>query len=113
MKNNVKYLMVVMGILGILLGRIVSRVLESYYGNKASNIVVSASVVIVFCVILALIIMKHYIAAILLLIMVIPLIIGGIGLYLNNMLVASAGVLLIFIIYPILLKVIPRLKHFK
>jgi hypothetical protein len=113
MKNKIKYWMGSIGILGVLLGRILNRVLSNYFGDNASNLVVAVSVAIVLCMILLLIAMAHYIAAIELLVMVIPLIISGIGLYLNNMDLVGLGILSVFIIYPILIKVIPKLKRNK
>lgn len=111
MKNKVKYWLGVIGIFGVLIGRVLNRVLTTYVGSNASNIVVAASITIVFCVILLSVVMSHYFTAIMLFIMAIPLIISGIGLYLNNMDLVGLGILLIFIIYPILIKVIPKFRR--
>lgn len=111
MKNKVKYWVGVIGILGILLGRILNRILTDYVGSKASNIIVAVSITIIFCVIVLSIIMSQYSTAIMLFIMVIPLIISGMGLYLNNMDIVGLGILSIFIIYPILIKVISKFKR--
>ena len=99
------------GILGVLLGHILNRVLLDHFGNKASNIIVAVTVAIVFCIILLLIITAHYFAAIVILIMEVPLIISGIGLYLNNMDLVGIGILLAFVIYPILIKVVKKFNR--
>jgi len=108
MKNKQKYLMSMIGIFGVLFGRILNRVLSNYFGNKGSNIAFAISGAIVLCVILILVIKKYYIAAVLSVIAFIPLIVAGIGLYLNNMNIVGFGILLIFIIYPITIKVIKK-----
>lgn len=111
MKNKFKYWLVAIGIFGVLLGRILNRILISYFGNNASNIVVAISIAVVFCVILLSVVMAHYFTAIMLFIMAIPLSVSGIGLHLNNMDLVGLGILLIFIIFPILIKVIPKLRR--
>lgn len=111
LKNKTKYWMGLIGILGVLLGRILNRMLSTYFGNNSSNILMALTGSTIFCAILILIVMKHYLFAILSVVMAIPLIIGGIGLYLNNMDLVGIGILSIFIIYPILIKVIPKLKR--
>lgn len=111
MKNKAKYWLGAIGVLGVLLGRVLNRVLTTYVGSNASNIVVAASIAIVFCVILLSVVMSQYFIAIMLFIMAIPLSVSGIGLYLNNMDLVGLGILLIFIIFPILIKVIPKLKR--
>ena len=111
MKNKIKYWMPSIGILGVLLGRILNRVLTDYFGNDSSNIVAAVCIAIGFCIILLLIAMKQYFTATMLFIMEIPAIIIGIGLYLNNMDLLGLGILSIFVIYPLLIKVIPKLKR--
>lgn len=94
------------GIVSVLFGRIINRVLFSYFGNRGSNIAFTISGTIIFFAILILIVMKYYMAAVLSVVGSIPLIISGIGLYLNNMEVVGLGILLIFIILPITTKLI-------
>lgn len=110
MQDKIKNWIFTSTILGIILGRIINRVLSNHFGDKASNTIVALLVTIIFCVILLLITMAQYIIAIMLFIMSIPLIISGIGLYLNNMNLVGIGIFSIFIIYPILIKVITKLK---
>lgn len=111
MKNKAKYWLGAIGVFGVLLGRILNRVLTTYVGSNASSIVVATAITIVFCVILLSVVMSHYFIAIMLFIMAIPLSVSGIGLYLNNMDLVGLGILLIFIIFPILIKVILKLKR--
>lgn len=110
MDRKVNYRMTLICILGIIFGSFINKVLSSHWGNKGSNIAMAVSGTIVFCGILILIFMKYYTIAIISIVMAIPLIVGGIGLYINNMNIVGCGIVLIFIIYPVLLKVIPKLK---
>lgn len=110
MRDKIKYWMGYIGILGVLAGRILNRVLTNHFGDNASNLVVAVCFAIVLCVILLLIATAHYIEAIALLVMLIPPIITAIGLFLDNMDLVGLGILLVFIIYPILIKVIPKFK---
>lgn len=105
MKNNIKYSMPLIGITGVLFGRVLNRVLTSYIGDKGSNMAFAISGTIVIFSILVLIAMKYYMAAIISVIVSIPLIVGGIGLYFNNMDLVGLSILLMIIIYPITAKV--------
>jgi len=108
--NKTKYWMGLIGIIGVLTGRILTRVLSNYFGSNGSNIIAVVSGTIVFCGILALIAMKLYKAAIITGVMVVPMIIMGIGLYFDNMDIMGLGLLSFFIMTPILLKVIKKFK---
>jgi hypothetical protein len=111
MKNRLKAWIPIIGIIGVILGRIVNKLLSSYFGDNSSNVVVAISVAIAFVVILLAIAMAQYFIVIMMFIMTIPLTISGIGLYLNNMYLMVGGIVSIFIIYPILIKIIPKLRR--
>lgn len=110
MKNKFKYSIPSISIFGVLFGRILNRELTRYFGNNASNIVVAICIAIVFYVILLTIIMKQYITAIGLFVMATPLIICGIGIYRDNIGLMGMGILSVFIIYPIFIKIVKRLR---
>jgi intracellular septation protein A len=111
MNRKIKYSMASIGILGVLFGRFLNRELTHYFGNNASNIIVAICLAVIFCVILLSIIMKQYITGIGLFVISIPLIVGGLGLYLDNMELVGLGILLIFIIYPAMIIVIKRFRN--
>lgn len=111
MRNKTNYWMALICILGVLVGRILNRVLSSYFWNNGSTIVVAVSGAIALCVILIIIARGHYKSAIILFIMAIPIFIIGIGLYMDNINVVELGIISVFIIYPILIKVLPKLKR--
>jgi len=110
-KNKTKELMVIIGILGVLLGRILNSVLSRYVGNNSSNIILSVALTIFLCVILFLLISRYYIVAILLLIIGSPIIIANIGLFFNNKWLEGIGILLFFIVFLFMPKFIKKLKH--
>lgn len=111
MNKKTKYSLSSIGVLGVLFGRFLNRELTHYIGNSASNLVVTICITVIFCVILISIIMKQYITAIGLLVGSIPLIVAGVGLYLNNMDLLGLGILLIFIIFTIMMIVTKRFKN--
>lgn len=111
MDKKTKYSISSICILGVLFGRFLNRELTHYFGNNTSNIIVAICLAVIFCVILLSIIMKQYITGIGLLVLSIPLIIEGIGLYLDNMELVGFGILLIFIICPIMIIVIKRFRN--
>lgn len=110
MNKKRKYLLMSVGIFGILLGRVLNRVLSIYFGNDSSNIVISVSGVIIICTILISIIMGYFRGALQLFLITIPMIIAGIGVYLNNMDVAEIGIIIALIFYPIFAIIMKRLK---
>lgn len=110
MNSKTKYWMGLIGIIGVLTGRILNKVLPNYFGNNGSNIVVIIAELVVICGFLTLIVMKLYKAAIITSVMVVPVIIMGIGLYFDNMDIMGLGLLSFFIMSPILLKVIKKFR---
>lgn len=109
-KNKIKELMIIIGILGVLLGRILNSVLSRYVGDSSSNIILSVVLTIFLCVILFLIISKYYIIAILLVAISSPIIIANIGLLFKNKWLEGVGILLFFILLLFMPKFIKKLK---
>lgn len=98
---------------GIIVGRIASRILTNYFGLDGHNIVGTVAAGIMFSAVIGLFITRQYLWGIVFLIMSLPLVIGLIGMYLDNTHVMGIGILLVFIMYPILIKIIPKLKKDK
>lgn len=107
--NGNKFQTVFICIFGVLFGRILNRVLTTYFGNNGSNIAISIAGGIIICAILYLVIKGYYKAAIQSIVIMIPLFIGGIGVYLNNMHMIDFS-LIVIIICPILVKIFTRIK---
>lgn len=111
MDNKNKYWMGLVGIIGVLFGRILNRVLGDKFGGNGTFIMMASVLTIIFIGIMALIVMKHYIGAVISFVMTLPVIIMGIGVYMSNIDIIGLGLLLLFfIIMPILIKIIPRFK---
>lgn len=109
MKNNGKKL-ITLGILGVLLGRILNRVLPNYFGNNGSNVVIAISAAsLVYLIILASV-KGYYRGAVQLFVMSIPMFVAVMGLYVDNMDLLGLGILLVFIIYPIMIFVLKNNK---
>lgn len=114
MKNEAKFWMILICLLGIFAGRIFNRVLSNYFGNNGSNIAISISLTIVLCGIVMLFIKGYNRVAIVSSVFLVPLVVGGIGLYSNNMDVVGLSIVLFFIILFILIMLIPKyLKNHK
>lgn len=111
MKKKDKYIMSAIGIFGVLFGRILIGVLSEYFGYNGPVIAMSVAVVIVLGGILVLVAKGHYQVAIIFLVMSIPLIVGGIAIYLDNAILVGFSLLLFFIIQLIIIKFVPKLKR--
>ncbi|SMC26744.1 hypothetical protein SAMN02745134_02923 [Clostridium acidisoli DSM 12555] len=105
--KKVKY----MGIAGVIIGMIFSKILGSYFGNDVRIILMSFSIVCVISVILYLVLNKSYKVAIMFFLMLIPLIIGFLGIYFHNIYLVFGGLILFFIISIILLQYLKKLKR--
>ena len=93
---------------GIIVGRVLNRVLPRYFGNKGLNIFIIILMAFVLSGILYLALMKYYMAAIMMVIMIIPFAIGAVGIILDNMILLSIALGFICIVNPILIKVITK-----
>ncbi|AOR23443.1 hypothetical protein [Clostridium taeniosporum] len=111
MENKRKYILISIGICGVLFGRIFNRILSIYFGNNSSNVVFGVATAVVLCAILISIVMGYYKGAIQLIIISLPMIIGGIGLYRDNMDMVGFSLLIALIMYPILIKVMKKLNR--
>ncbi|WP_160680631.1 hypothetical protein [Clostridium sp. C8-1-8] len=108
MKNDVKFKFILVSLIGVLLGRIINRILFNYFGDSGSNMLFSICLVIMFIAIGILAVLKHYLLATMFLILSVPFCISGIGLYLDNMNLVGIGILLIAITVFILIKILPK-----
>ncbi len=100
-----------LSILGVLVGRILNRVLIDYFGANGSLALVFTIVTLFLICDLCLLITKRLFAALAIFIFSSPLLIGFTGMYLDNYTILGCGIVSIFIIYPIFIKWIKRLDR--
>lgn len=105
-KKNIPKIGASVGLFGVLM----SRALSEKYGNNIRIMIVGISVIILISILLFTLSMKEYILVLLLLGMILPAIIIFIGLWLDNIYIAGAGIVLVFIIMPIIAKIAPKYK---
>ena len=105
-KKNIPKMGAAVGLFSIL----IIRALSEKYGNNARIMIGGISVIIVIGIILFMLCMKEYVLALLLLGMMLPCIIAFIGVLLDNIYIAGAGIVLLFIIIPIIVKIAPKYK---
>lgn len=101
----------IVSIIGVFLGIAVDKVLINKYGVNASTIIVGVLIIILLIIITVLIFLKYFLVAFALLLLGTPLIIGFIGMYLDNLVLMMIGIALIVVVVPIMKKVLPRLKN--
>ena len=106
MKDKMKYI----GIVGVLIGFIMSRILTSRYGNDGRVILASIAFIVLVISFIIIIVMKKYKLALLLLFIVFPCIVVFLGIIVDNVYIVGVGLILISIAIPIMIKIIPKLK---
>jgi len=106
MKDKMKYI----GIVGVFIGFIMSRILTSRYGNDGRVILASIAFIIIVISVISLVIMKKYIIVLLALSIVFPCIVVFLGIIVDNVYIVGVGLILISIAIPIMIKIIPRVK---
>jgi ABC-type multidrug transport system permease subunit len=105
-KKNIPKIGASVGLFGVLM----SRALSEKYGNNIRIMILGIAVLICITSILFVFCMKDYVLALLLLAMITPLIIAFIGLCLDNIYIGGVGIALIFIIMPIIIKIVPKYR---
>ena len=101
MKKINKYL----GVLSVLLGIILSRFMVAKYGENSRIALITICLILLSIIIGWLIINKKYLDSIITTAISIPILIGGIGLYLDNLRLSELGIALLIITIPIMIKV--------
>lgn len=89
---------------------LIIRALSEKYGNNARIMIGGISVIIGICIILFILCMKKYVLALLSLGVMLLGIIGFIGMLLDNIYIVGAGIVLVFIIMPIIIKIAPKYR---
>lgn len=100
--------MTILGVIAVLLGIYISRILTNRYGNDGRVIIASIALGISILALLIMVLKKKYIEAIAVLSMILPGIMIFIGIYKDSILLTAAGLLLVFITIPIMIKVLPK-----
>jgi hypothetical protein len=101
------------GVLSAVIGMILYKVMSYYYGDSGPKLVVVVCMSISLSAIMGLVLMKQFAAAIFMFMIGLPVMIGAIGMYFDNLLVMLGGVILLFIILPIAIKIAPHLAKYK
>lgn len=96
------------GIIAVLLGIFISRILTARYGNNGRVIVASIALGISVCALLFIALKKMYTEAIVLLFLVLPAVVVFVGICKDNIFITAAGLLLVCIVIPIIIKIAPR-----
>ena len=98
-------------ILGILVGRILNRILSSYFGVNGPLALVFTIVALFMVCDLYFLIRRRFFATLVIFIFVLPMLIGFIGMFMDNYAILDCGIVSIFIIYPIFTRWIKRLDR--
>lgn len=102
---------ITLSLLGVLIGRILNRILSNYFGTNGPLALVVTIVALFLCCDLYLLITRRFFAALVIFIFMSPLLIGFIGMYIDNYTILGCSIGSIFIIYPIFIKWIKRLDR--
>jgi len=109
MKKNMPWVGAILAVISVLF----SKYMVSKYGEDTRAIMITVVLVAAVAVVIGIICTKKYLVAFIVSMMMIPVVVGAIGIYIDNLYICAAGILLIFIIAPIMLKVINKRKgHF-
>lgn len=115
MNNKIKKALPSLCLLGVPLGRIINRILTHYYGRNTTAKIETVYIVSLICatLIFAVILsafMKQHATAVGLFIMTIPFIVMWAGMYQDKIELTGLGIALIFIIYPIMIFIMKRIR---
>lgn len=105
MKNKVSNV----GILGVLFGVFMNRILVSKYGDMGSVMLASVALTIMLIAFLGIIFMKKYVAALVFLPVVVPGTVMFVGIIIDNWIMMIGGLLLLMVGLLIMIKILPKL----
>lgn len=106
MNNKLKGL----GVLGVLFGVIISRMLSIYYVDDVRITIMVGGIMLLLIIVAILFIKKQHIAGIAFLSITAPMIIILLGMYKDNLYLAGGGIILFFVVLVILIKYLNRIK---
>jgi len=106
LKKKVAFL----GVLVVLLTIRFSRVMVGKYGENVRIKIMVAALVISVLALVGIIYKKKYLAALISLSLILPLVVMTIGMYLDNIYLGAFGFGLMFILIPIMIKILPKYK---
>jgi|GEM_PF-3469052 len=93
-----------LGVVGVFVGMGLSQILTSRFGVNGQLAIICSIVVTFLVCILYFILRRQFFASLFMFIMVFPLIIGFIGMYIDNYTISGFGIVSIFIVYPLFAK---------
>jgi hypothetical protein len=106
MKKNMPWVSAILAVISVFF----SKYIVSKYGEDSRVIMITVVLVAAVVVVIGIIFTKKYLATFIVSMMMMPVVVGAIGIYIDNLYICAAGILLIFIIAPIMLKVINKRK---
>jgi hypothetical protein len=103
---KMKKFMPTLGAILILITMLSTRYLVSKYGEGSRVIIITVALIVSVVGLTGIIYTKKYLAALGAFMMIMPLVVMTIGIYSDNIYISAIGLLLIFIIIPIMIKVV-------
>lgn len=100
-----KKIMPALGAIFTLMSIVFTRYIVSKYGENSRVIIIGVAVGISIIGFIGIIISRRYLAALWISLILIPSVIMAIGIYLDNTYISSTGLLLLFILIPIMIKI--------
>lgn len=111
---NLKKIMPFIGGSAVLITILFTRYMISNYGEVSRVIIATVALIISAIALIGIIYTKKYLAAFGAFIMLIPGVVITIGIYVDNLYICAVGLLLVFILIPIMLKILnAKIRHMK
>lgn len=107
MKKNLKYF----GMLATLFGIGLNKFLVNRYGKNSSVVMITVLTAIAILALAYLVYEEYYIEVIACLSFVLPLILMVISMYIDNLYLGLIGLILLFVLIPIMIKIYPKYKN--
>ncbi|WP_160680639.1 hypothetical protein [Clostridium sp. C8-1-8] len=90
------------GVLSVLIGIIISRMIGNYFGNDCRIILMAIVLILGFAIVAYLSINKNYLASVMFLFIFLPLVVSFIGIYMGNLYILFGGIVIFLIVLIIL-----------
>lgn len=102
---NVKKIMPILGAILVLITIIFTRYVVFKHGEGSRLIIITFALIVSVVGFVGIVYTKNYLAILGALMMILPLVVMSIGIYINNIYISAIGLLLIFILIPMMIKV--------
>lgn len=102
---SVKKVMPTLGAILVLIVIIFTRYVVFKYGEGSRLIIITFALIVSVVGLVGIVYTKNYLAILGALMMILPLVVMAIGIYIDNIYISAIGLLLIFILIPMMIKV--------